>query len=270
MRLRWIVGLAGLTLLPVVAGAMEIRVDPPNAAHPGFMQIHLTGDIVRGDYDRFVAALLSDPSDTHFLSVLIASNGGNALEGIRIGGLLAKLHAVVSAYSTCNSACVFVVAGGRGRISSPPLKMGLHRPYFDPSEFAGLTAEQAATKYRELEKMVRDYLIVQRVPQATIERMFDTASENIFYLSADEVNDGAVGEGDPAFDEWLTARCGAVPNEAASAFAACMDDHRMADPACLAVSQQVASISVCKNRLVAAENQKVFQALRGEARRTAR
>ena len=106
---------------------------------------------------------------------------------------------------TCASACFFMWAAGaekRGDV------IQIHRPYFDPTSFAKLDVREAEAAYRKLFADARSYLAELGVPNAIIERMFRTSSDNATYLSADELNSLRM----PAyFEELKLARCGPEP-----------------------------------------------------------
>jgi hypothetical protein len=254
-------------LVSSTVSALQIRVGSSVCPASGIGGcISLAGEIEPGDYDRLVRTLLSDAVDDYILNVTVSSSGGDVLEAIKLGKLLSGLYATVwNTEGPCDSACVFVLVGGRSRIVFPvSLRIGLHRPFFDRSYFAGLTVDQAEEKYKELTTLVRDYLSARHVPQATTDRMFDTASPFVSYLSGEDVARGALGHGDPAFDEWLTARCGAIGKEDLEAFLYCQKKGE-SDPACSAIMRQWRAHAMCEGREITAEVKKVLDQLRQQS-----
>ena len=117
----------------------------------------------------------------------------------------------------CYSACILIFYGAverkignnldnrRGKKVIPI--MGLHSPYFDKKLYSKLNANDAKNKYNELEKLVKDYLTEMGAPNALITRMFESASNEVDLLDADEF---AIyyQDKEPFYEEWQIAKCG--------------------------------------------------------------
>lgn len=173
----------------------------------------MKGEIVQGDYKKLVSVIKKHNRIPG--SVLLSSRGGDVLEAIRIGRLMRKglVTMVVldlpanglvndARSATCESACFLVLAGGVERLSPEPI--GIHRPYYDPSYFAGLTADEATSKYKSLDNMVRSYLLEMNVPTKTIDTMMERASDKMSYYETFEI----LPQKAPAYEEWIKAKCG--------------------------------------------------------------
>lgn len=145
----------------------------------------MTGEIKPGDYNRLISYL------TDNLGIFMAgqvfkldSPGGNVEEAIRLAEFIRKTNRVtiVPNEAECSSACFYMlVAGGaRGTKSG---KIGIHRPYYEPTRFKNLTPSQARLAYEYVDDQVRQYLIKMRVPDEVIRLMFATPSTGMEYLS---------------------------------------------------------------------------------------
>lgn len=102
---------------------------------------------------------------------------------------------------SCMSACFFIWAGGASRHGHA---IGLHRPYFDPRDFANLDTKQASEQYSSAMRFARDYLNRMNVPTPIVDKMFSVDSHNVKYLSWDEAQ--LLAEL-PYLEELLLARC---------------------------------------------------------------
>ena len=165
----------------------------------------LTGEIAKGDLDRFVD--LVEDSGSLPDEVLITSEGGDVTEAIALGELFRTALITTTAVRTCNSACFLLWAGGVER-KHVGTTFGLHRPYFDASYFSELTPAEAAEKYDELERTVRSYLMKASIPTSVIDKMMSTSSQDGHFLPGDEAV-RAVGNL-PGHEEWIIAKCGGL------------------------------------------------------------
>lgn len=173
-------------------------------------EILLEGEIVKGDYDKFLS-LVKDkgmfPAELH-----LKSNGGDALEAIKLGKLINKsfIKTYIRLGDNCHSSCFILWAGGTIRYVSslPPLmsKVGIHRPKYSEQYFSSLSISEARSKYDEMEIMVQKYLTDMRIPQSIIEGMLRTPSDRVKLLSSEDIN--KLNGQDPTSYEWLVAKCG--------------------------------------------------------------
>lgn len=189
-------------------------------------QIMIVGQIVQGDYDRFVAALKRQSRYVPF-AVNIVSLGGNVQEAIRIGRLIRALSlatnapnradyapearamvcneaAAIDASSpcTCVSACFLIWAGGVVRSGND---IHIHRIAFDKSFYGSLSPAQAQNKYQEGLNEVHAYLRDMEIPDSIYEKMVNMPSYATVPLEDADSNPLWTT---PSFGEWMTARCG--------------------------------------------------------------
>ena len=169
---------------------------------------NMSGEIKKGDYHYFLKEFVSwDVAPTIFN---ISSNGGDLDEAMKIGQFISASNIPVWTSGECNSACVFIYASGVERRVNG--KIGLHRPYFNKEYFSTLTSVEAEIKYKELKHKAVLFLKSAAVSQLIINRMFNTNSKNIDYLSGEDANK-QFGFISPFYEEWLIAKCGELTSE---------------------------------------------------------
>lgn len=191
--------------LAIAQGATVFVVPADSEAMPNTLIIE--GQIEDGDYERVIAAVKS--AEKLPTVALLSSPGGDVLAAMRIGRFLrdSLMTSMVDHGARCNSACVLVLLGGTTRIVLAPL--GLHRPFYEHEYFSGLSAPEAAEKYREMDSLVRGYLSEMDVPNSAVERMMATKSSAIEAVSPEEFFN-QFGSSTPAFEEWILAKCGSM------------------------------------------------------------
>ncbi|MEI6835141.1 MAG: hypothetical protein WCL28_14240 [bacterium] len=173
--------------------------------------LHLNGQIVRGDYDKIRKLLLSE--NGYFLGYnwQLNSVGGDVYEALAIGRMFKELFITVNVADAdnprakCASACflIFVSAVARNAVSH---SVGVHRPFFEPTYFAGMNAQNAQRRYAAMTEEVRAYLKENDVPEALITRMFSTPSTEILWLSDNEMEQ--LGGKSAWYDQYIISICG--------------------------------------------------------------
>ena len=200
--------------------------------------IWIIGDIQHGDALKFQSLL----SEADFVSeVVLASKGGDLTEAMKIGrmirqnfistqdagGITPSNRCSVATHSfgsvppmtpeqersdcACYSACFVIWVGGvpRTQDSFRPTDgrggLGIHRPRFNSTFFAGLTAAEAEAQYDVLVEDTKSYLVEMDVPSYLIEKMFSVSSSNMYLLSRDEIEGMSTS---PAIAEWFKSKCG--------------------------------------------------------------
>ncbi len=170
--------------------------------------VWMIGDIRSGDYEKF-REFLSKNFDDYVASartVYVSSNGGDIIESMRLAVLLKAMYASVYVHyqQQCLSSCFMLYIGGVQR-SATLGKLGIHRAYFDPKYFTGLTPAQAEKEQARLTALVKRYLEDRFVPSSTIEKMIGTPSNEVHWMDSSEVV--ALGRYPLWYEEMLIARC---------------------------------------------------------------
>jgi hypothetical protein len=150
----------------------------------------MSGEIQRGDYERLLSFIRKDPERFRVRTVLLASPGGDLLEAIKIGNIIkASYQSVFVNHSVgrCASACFLIYVAAVSRSATVP-SIGIHRPYFEPHYFSKLSISQAEAKHEELMREVRAYLAARDVPQYLIEKMFALSSNEVYWLTWDDLD----------------------------------------------------------------------------------
>jgi hypothetical protein len=102
----------------------------------------------------------------------------------------------------CSSACFLIWTAGIGRYGN---WIGVHRPIFDPKEYAKLSLREARRQYGEMVRTVKAYLKEMDIPDYIIRKMMAASSEEMHYLSAEQAKSLT---NDAARQEWTIAKCG--------------------------------------------------------------
>lgn len=174
----------------------------------------IDGVIDHGDYEKIIQ--IAKYFDEPFLSVTLNSPGGNVLEAIKIGRLLNKTLTPVSIYpkSICASSCFLILVGSPSRTLINE-SIGIHRPYFEPSYFASLSASAARKHYDELQRDVTQYLLDMGVPRNFIDMMYTISSKEVKWITTSDF-ENIIGEKKPFYEELLLSKCGGDLSEAES------------------------------------------------------
>jgi hypothetical protein len=173
-------------------------------------QINISGDIKAGDSEKFLAFIAQNPVDVWSAAgvIRIESRGGDVVEAVKIAEIVEKIKGFVFVSNICASSCFYIYVAAPVRSPIEAGRIGIHRPYYNQSYFAGLKATEAKQKYEILNDQVVAYLKKRRVPQRIIDKSFSYASDNIYWLSAEDFQEVALIE--PWFHEQALAKCGPV------------------------------------------------------------
>jgi hypothetical protein len=218
--------LVGIALLGVQASAQEqssiVRFMPPKptGAEPthvkdyGFVEI--SGDIQRSAVSSLTVALVkakrltkaNELSGDPVVLVFLNSRGGEITAAIEMGKLLRANAANVwiDSSAECSSACVLVLAGGVSRSAAGGAKIGLHRPFYRPSEFAALSYSDSQNSYTHLAKTVKTYLSEMGIADGLFDAMMRVPSNHTNFVSLEVAEDWHLLGKDPAYEEWQRAR----------------------------------------------------------------
>ncbi|WP_338415714.1 hypothetical protein [uncultured Sphaerotilus sp.] len=181
-----------------------------------YSHIDISGDIKRGAAEKLQKAIPEarriastfNFDGTPVVRVILQSPGGEVMEAMRLGEILRRnaVEVWVLPGSACNSACVFVLSGGTSRVVSLGAKIGIHRPYFIPEEFARLSYGQSQNSYRKLADLARIYLRDMGIDDLLFTEMMRVESRKMNYISQEFVEAVGLDGNDPAYQEWQRAR----------------------------------------------------------------
>jgi hypothetical protein len=170
----------------------------------------LSGEIVPGDYDSLLSKILDD--ETHFLAqnkIILASDGGDVAEALKIAGLVKSLyaHVIVGALTgRCVSACFFIYAAASQREADGERLLGINRPYIaDPGAPDSAPSGETQPVESKALTQVRAFLHENAVPGYLVDEMFRHPSNEAYWLSADDEKN--LGFRSPSFKQFLAAKC---------------------------------------------------------------
>jgi hypothetical protein len=203
--------------------------DPYSGAYVGAVgPLVISGEIVAGDYDRVLSKILEDQN--RFLAqnkIILASDGGDVAEALRIAKLVKSLFAgiiVGPLTGRCVSACFFIYAAAGQREVDGERLIGINRPYIVDSEAVPAALPDAAIVESKALMQVRAFLQENAVPNYLVDEMFRRASDDAYWLSADDQKN--LGARAQWFSQFLAAKCGWDDNIEREAYAGkrSMDD----------------------------------------------
>lgn len=211
-RLLFIVCTYICILLPS-ANALEITysfINPFVGTVSPNESLLLHGEIVPGDYEYLLEVLRNDPERFwKSIGIVLASPGGDIQEALRIARLVKGTYSSVfvgPATGPCVSACFFIFAAAPERVASSRY-LGIHRPYVHPRRLVSVSVREAEVLQKDVLRQARAYLENLDVPTNLIDKMFQRASTEVYWLSKDET-DEQLGRHSPWYEQFLIARCG--------------------------------------------------------------
>lgn len=191
--------LSSITVLLLIVAGPSHALDIVKDEHT----LRLTGTITKGDLRKILDAVTPPTAFPKYFT--LDSPGGDILEAITIGRFIREAATGTFVPKSCMSACVFLLVAGVSQSALDDAAIGLHRPYFDPKEFAGLSLPDAEKKYKLLQAATRRYLEDMEMPTAAIEKMFSISSDDMYYLTPQEK--ARLLSGPSAYPEWIRAKC---------------------------------------------------------------
>jgi ATP-dependent protease ClpP protease subunit len=192
-----------LVLITLIAFTFGYGMDVTRDEKKNEYTTFLTGQIVPGDLAKIVASVSDSGSFPKYFT--LDSPGGDLLEAMKIGHFIRETATGTFVAKKCSSACVFVLVAGTSRTALDSAAVGLHRPYFEAKEFAGLSLPEAEEKHRLLRDVARRYLEEMEMTTAAVEKMFSIASDDVYYLTPQEKARLLVPPS--AYSEWIRAKC---------------------------------------------------------------
>jgi hypothetical protein len=170
----------------------------------------MSGEIIPGDYERLLSKIADDQN--RFLAqntLILASDGGDVTEAIKIATLVRSLFAAVVVgplTGRCVSACFFIYAAAAQREADGERLIGINRPYLAADAQAAAPRTGAEIIDGRSARQVRAFLEDNAVPSYLIEEMFRHASDDAYWLSA--ADEKTLGLRSPAFERYLSVNCG--------------------------------------------------------------
>lgn len=175
--------------------------------------ILLRGPIEVGDAERLRTFILDDPERAiRALGLMLESPGGSVSEAMRIGRIVRALvwnaragsfGSTASSNSYCASACFLVYVAAAKR-EAFPTSLGIHRIYMRDDQ-SQRSAADTAIAMRTANRALRDYLDEMDVPQKFYDRMRNSSSLEIDWLSKRDVAE--LGLFAPFWEEFMISRC---------------------------------------------------------------
>ena len=203
-------------------GETVIRVVPKKSPIHGRTDIgdwgyvEISGDIRKSGVTRLIAAVVqakkSTGSFTHsgepIVRVILNSRGGEIEAAMQMGQILRAEAAevYVPENAECSSACILVLAGGIHRGALPGAKLGIHRPLFQPEEFAELSHLESQDRYSALSAAVRHYLSGMGIADTLFDAMMKVPSRKMEFLTRDFAWATHLLGDDPVYEEWQRAK----------------------------------------------------------------
>ena len=174
--------------------------------------LYLKGEIQPGDYRKLVEIIYNDVFK--FItatrrSIILASEGGDVNEALKIARLVKGVRASVSVgpvTGKCISACFLIYAAAVERDASAGT-IGIHRPYLHPQQLSELSPNQAEQLQSSALSQSRKYLLELQIPTNIIDIMFQRASTEIHWLTRHELVE-EIGIWQTWYEQYLIARCG--------------------------------------------------------------
>jgi hypothetical protein len=169
----------------------------------------ISGEITPGDSDRLLSKILDDAN--RFLAqnkILLASDGGDVAEALRIANLIKSLYtrvAVIPLTGRCVSACFFIYAAATQREVDGERLVGINRPYLVAADGATAPPADAAIAEGGTLVPVRAFLQENAVPGYLLDEMLRRGSDDAYWLSDDDEKN--LGYRSPSFDRYLRAKC---------------------------------------------------------------
>lgn len=202
-----------LSVLSSSADALEItytNLNPFDGSASDAEALMLRGEIVPGDYEYLLEVIRRDQDRfLRSMGIILASSGGDIQEALRIARFVKGTYSSVfvgEATGPCVSACFFIYVAAAQR-DADPRTIGIHRPYIHPQRLLSISAREAETLQKNMLKKARKYLEDQDVPTNLIDKMFQLASTEVYWLSRDEVF-AQLGRRPPWYEQFLITRCG--------------------------------------------------------------
>jgi hypothetical protein len=212
VRLRMAVSLCVLLFSSLVVTGAELFYMDHDTVTDQFVgpigPLVLSGEIVPGDADRLLTKILDD--ENRFLQqnkILLASDGGDVAEALRVARLIKSLYTqviVMPLTGRCVSACFFIYAAATQREADGERLIGINRPYLVADGAAAPPTDVPMAEGGDLTP-VRAFLQENAVPGYLVDEMLRHASDDAYWLSADDEKN--LGYRSASFERFLRSKC---------------------------------------------------------------
>jgi hypothetical protein len=172
------------------------------------ISIYIRGPIDEGLPDVFRDAVEALKARNEISSLILDSPGGFVTSAMEIGRLVrsTQMRVVLDPGTECLSACVLILAAGVERFFPPNSRVGIHRLYFPPEEFAQLDFANAEEAYRQMSTRVKDYLREMRISETLFERMQAVNIDDVQFIEQDDAERLGLYGRDPIYQDLMRAR----------------------------------------------------------------
>lgn len=144
--------------------------------------LKLDGELTEGDSDRVASLIRSENQAGRLVSgIRLNSGGGSIAEGAKLADVVrnGKIATVVTAGSTCASACFIAFAGGNEKYASYTAQIGVH----GASDASGQETTSARAATVLMARIVKEL----GVPERIIGKMVVTPPSQMVWLAPDEL-----------------------------------------------------------------------------------
>ena len=172
------------------------------------------GKIEDSDFESLITGAHANYVNRITLEVELNSNGGDVIEAMKIGRAIKKFGLNTGFPSTgdpdekCLSACFFIYVSGVVRSFSFLYEgdVGVHRPYFKPDYFAGLSSTEAEKKHKSMVEDTKQYLRDMNVSEELIDLTYRVPPKELYFITDDDFKKW-IGRFQPFFKDWVFAKC---------------------------------------------------------------
>ncbi len=179
--------------------------------------IVLSGSIVQGDNEKISSWLRQN---TWYLieknpPFVLDLQGGSLSEALKIADTFGQVYASAwlpdecenspdNATPKCTGPCFALLVGAVNRLISADA-IGLHRPDFNPAEFANLDLNVAQEQYQNVFDSYINWLEINHVAARLIEKIKSHSSDNIYWLSDQDTQ--SLPDTSPEFERLMFKKC---------------------------------------------------------------
>ena len=173
------------------------------------LSVVIQGEINNSDLEVLKKAIAEAPKEcvSVRISAKLDSSGGDIEAAMGIGHLFRKHEATVFALnrdSSCQSACIFLLAGAVNRLMICEDCLGIHRPYFANSQ--NWTERDMEMRYKNMIEQIRVYFRKMNIPEALADAMISVPPGQMEVLPLNKALQFMLMQRDPAHEELEISR----------------------------------------------------------------